>query len=65
MEKASNAPTIKQGIKFMKEIKKLTKEDFEKCSNIIILLSHAINTNRPINYSLCVPRDKFDSNKQT
>ena len=45
--------TIKQGKEFMIKLKKLTKEDFEKCPNIVILLADAICNNKPINYDKC------------
>ena len=63
----SNILTTKQGVEFMKKVKELIKEDFEKCANIIDLLVHSVYMNRPVDYSMCAKKTdtKNSSTKNT
>ena len=57
--------TKKQGIEFMIKLKSLKKDDFEKCPNIIDLLTKSVFLNKPIDYSKCKTFREInkDSNK--
>ena len=57
--------TTKQGSEFMSKLKLLEKDDFEKCPNIIDLLTKSVFLNKPIAYSECktFPEINKDSNK--
>ena len=57
--------TTKQGVEFMVKLKTLNKDDFEKCPNIIELLTKSVFLNKPIDYSKCKTFLKInkDSNK--
>ena len=54
--------TTKQGVEFMVKLKTLNKDDFEKCPNIIDLLTKSVFLNKPIDYSKCKPFPEINKN---
>jgi len=65
MPYSTSSLTTKQGIEFMVKLKALKKDDFEKCPNIIALLTKSVFLNKPIDYSKCntFPEINKDNNK--
>ena len=65
MPQSTSLLTTKQGVEFMVKLKTLNKDDFEKCPNIIDLLTKSVFLNKPIDYSKCktFPEINKNSNK--
>ena len=47
-------PTLEQSKEFIARMKNIKKDDLDKCSNLILLITQSICDNKPINYRACI-----------
>ena len=56
MDKKYDTP-FKQA--FMNELNKLTLKDFDKCSNVLMLINKAVYSKSPIDFTQCIPKSNI------